>query len=94
MNKSELVAVVVNQLNNEIKKQDVERVLNSFLDVMRESLLNRQKISFKGFITLDVKLVEEKQGILDGKAWATPKKYIPKAKYSSVFKKQMADRKV
>lgn len=94
MNKNELVAVVVNQLNNDIKKNDVERVLNTFLDVMKESLLNRQNISFKGFLSLDVKLIDEKQGILDGKAWVTHKKYIPKAKYSSVFKQQMAQKGV
>ena len=89
MNKNELVAVVVNELNNNIQKKDVERVVNTFIDVLKNAILH-QKVSLTGFITFSSVLVQAREGHMNGKPWSTPEKYTPKAKFSDSYKKQMA----
>jgi nucleoid DNA-binding protein len=90
MNKTELTTVVFNKLSNQLsKKKDVEDVINTLLDTIKESLMNNQKITFKGFLSLGTTLVQEKSGNCFGRDWTTSTKYIPSTKFSSSFKKML-----
>ncbi len=52
MNKTELIAEMVNQTN--LTKKDVESVLNSFIDVVTSELKKGEKIQLVGFGTFEV----------------------------------------
>lgn len=52
MNKTELVAALVDETN--LGKKDVEKVLNSFIEVVKKELGNGEKIQLVGFGTFEV----------------------------------------
>ena len=52
MNKTELVAAMVNQTN--LAKKDVEAVLNSFMEVVTKELQDGEKVQLVGFGTFEV----------------------------------------
>ena len=52
MNKSELVAAMVNETN--LAKKDVEAVLNSFMEVVTKELQDGEKVQLVGFGTFEV----------------------------------------
>ena len=52
MNKTELVAAMVNQKN--LAKKDVEAVLNSFMEVVTKELQDGEKVQLVGFGTFEV----------------------------------------
>ena len=90
MNKSEIITVVENKLKNQLSRKEVGSVVNIFIDTIKEALENNEKISFKGFLLFETKLVKEKSGHSFGKDWLIPSKYVPKVKFSTSFKKMLA----
>ena len=52
MNKTELVSALVEETS--LTKKDVEKVLNSFIDVVARELKNGEKIQLIGFGTFEV----------------------------------------
>ena len=52
MNKTELIAALVEDTN--LAKKDVEKVLNSFIDVVTRELKSGEKIQLIGFGTFEV----------------------------------------
>jgi len=91
MNKSEIITVVTNKLNNQLTKQDVASVVNMLIDTIKEALQHNKKVSFKGFLLFETKLVQGKKGHSFGQDWTITSKYVPKVKFSSSFKKVLAD---
>ncbi len=89
MNKSEIITVVSSKLKNKLSKVDVESVVNTFIETLQETLLNNEKISFKGFLTLDTRFVKEKSGHSFGTDWSIGSRYVARAKFSPSFKKMM-----
>jgi len=87
MNKSEIVTVVANKLQNKLSKKEVESVIDIFIDTIKETLQNRGKVIFRGFITFKTQLVSAKSGKSFGKQWSIGSKYNPKATFSPSFKK-------
>ncbi len=94
MNKNEIGILIANKLGNKITKKDIATVINAFIDVAKEILVKGDKITLEGFMSLSTMIIDEKSGTCFGKDWNTPKKYIPAAKYSNSFKKQIAKKKI
>lgn len=89
MNKNEITTVISSKLRNNLSRKEVESVVNTFIDTLQEALLNNEKISFKGFLTLNTRLAKEKSGHSFGKDWTIGSRYVAKAKFSPSFKKMM-----
>ena len=89
MNKTELVAAMAKETN--LSKKDVEDVLKSFVDVVSKELKNGGKIQLVGFGTFEVseRAAREGRNPQTGESIAVPAKYIPKAKFSSTFKREI-----
>ncbi len=60
MNKGDLVNVVANA--TEIKKKDVEQVVNAVVDAIADALKNGDKVQLIGFGTFEVKEQGEREG--------------------------------
>ena len=90
MNKNEVITVVANKLKNQLSKKEVGSVVNIFIDTIKEALENNEKISFKGFLSFETKLIKGKNGHSFGTNWSIPTKYVPKVKFSTTFKKMLA----
>ena len=89
MNKTELVAAMAKETN--LSKKDVEAVLKSFIDVVSEELKKGEKVQLVGFGTFEVseRAAREGRNPQTGESIAVPAKYIPKAKFSSTFKREI-----
>jgi len=90
MNKSDLTTVVANKLQNKLSKNEVAKIVNIFIETIKEVLENHEKVSLKGFLSFDTKLVQEKTGNSFGKNWTIASRYVPKVKFSTSFKKVLA----
>lgn len=53
MNRSELVSAIAEDAD--LAKTDVEKVLNSFHEVVAKALKNREKITIPGFVNFEAK---------------------------------------
>lgn len=94
MNKKELVTLMVNQINNDLTKKEVESVLDAFLEIIKDTLFREESVIFNGFLSLKVKEVCEKSGISFGKEWTSPSKIVPKATFSKSFKDELAKKEI
>ncbi len=61
MNKSEFVKAIADKAGYTIK--DVNTFVDAYLEVVKEALIDGEKISLVGFGTYEVKEVAEKQGV-------------------------------
>lgn len=88
MTKSELIKNIANE--TEMSKKDVEKVLTSFQNVVKQGVSDGEKVSITGFIAFDKKHIDAKTGISrlgkDGKAWSTPEKDVISVKLSKSYK--------
>ena len=94
MNKNEIGILTSQKLENEISKKDIARVLTAFIEVSKEILVKGDRITLEGFMSLSTMVIDKKEGCCFGTDWTTPQKYIPIAKYSNSFKKQIATMKI
>lgn len=60
MNKTELVKVIMEK--NGLSKKEVETVLNSFIEVVGETLQNKEKIQLAGFGTFETRERAAREG--------------------------------
>jgi DNA-binding protein HU-beta len=91
MNKTELVSAI--STKGELSKKDAEIALNAFMEVVKETLLNDEKIQLVGFGTFDTADVKEKTGTIQlgdrkGELYTTPAHVKPTFKFSKSVKDQ------
>ena len=60
MNKAELVKAMSDETN--LTQKDVEKVLNSFVNVVSDALANKDKVQLVGFGTFDVRKRSARKG--------------------------------
>ena len=88
MNKTELIKEIANQTT--LSQKDVSTVLDAFQSVVKNTVINGDKVSLTGFLTFDKKHVEAKSGVtkLGGveKPWNTPEKDEISVKISKSYK--------
>ena len=88
MNKTELVKEIANQTT--LTQKDITTVLDAFQSVVKDTVVNGDKVALTGFLTFDKKHVPAKSGItkLGGveKPWSTPAKDEISVKISKSYK--------
>ncbi len=89
MNKGEITTVVANKLQNNLSKNEVESVIDIFIETIKEALQNKEKVILKGFISFRTQLVSAKSGKSFGKEWSIGSKHVPKVSFSPSFKKSI-----
>ncbi|PSW27627.1 integration host factor subunit alpha [Photobacterium phosphoreum] len=62
MNKKELVTAIAEHSMTEVSKQQAENVLNAFIDIIKDSLLNGDDLALNGFGTFTVRHRVERKG--------------------------------
>ena len=61
MNKAELIAIVAEQ--SSLTKKATEEVINSFMDIIVDTLASGEKVVLSGFGTFEVRLRAERSGL-------------------------------
>jgi nucleoid DNA-binding protein len=89
MNKGEIIRVVSNKLQNNLSKKEVGDVIDIFIETIKETLQNKDKVILKGFITFKTRLSSAKSGESFGKKWSIGSRQIPKVSFSPSFKKSI-----
>ena len=88
MNKTELVKEISNQTT--LSQKDVATVIDAFQNIVKDAVVNGDKVALTGFLTFDNKHVDAKSGItkLGGveKPWSTPAKDEISVKISKSYK--------
>ena len=88
MNKTELIKEIANQTT--LTPKDITTVLDAFQSVVKDTVVNGDKVALTGFLTFDKKHVEAKTGVtkLGGveKPWSTPAKDEISVKISKSYK--------
>ena len=88
MNKTELVKEISNQTT--ISQKDVVTVIDAFQNIVKDTVVNGDKVTLTGFLTFDKKHVDAKSGVtkLGGveKPWSTPAKDEISVKISKSYK--------
>ena len=88
MNKTQLVKELAERTN--LTQKDISTVLDAFQSVVKDTVVNGNKVSLTGFLTFDKKHVEAKTGVtkLGGveKPWSTPAKDEISVKISKSYK--------
>jgi DNA-binding protein HU-beta len=84
---------IVNQIHSKtnINRQDIKKVVESFMKEIKQSLNNGQNIYLRGFGTFELKKRAEKtaRNILKNKTIKVPAHHIPKFKPSKSFKNEV-----
>ena len=84
---------IVNQIHSKtnINRQDIKKVVESFMKEIKESLNNGQNIYLRGFGTFELKKRAEKtaRNILKNKIIKVPAYHIPKFKPCKSFKNEV-----
>ena len=62
MNKTELVEAIASNTN--MTKTDVDKVINSFIEVVTDALVKNEKVSLKGFGILKLEKEEKEQDVI------------------------------
>jgi len=91
LNKTEIITVVTNKLQNKLLSKDIDSVITLFIDIIKESLQNNEKISLRGFGTFSTKFIGAKSGNSFGNAWSCKAKYVPKIKFSDSFRNKLSE---
>lgn len=88
MTKQNLVKEIANRA--ELTQKDVAKVIDVLPEIIKETVMNGDKIALTGFITFDKKHIEAKSGVskLGGveKAWSTPERDEISVKLSKTYK--------
>jgi len=85
-NKNEIIDKIAAETG--LSRNDVGAVINSFIQTIKESLMQGHKVLLKGFITFSVKeagprSVNDFKGV--GTTRQIGKRFLPKAKFSYLF---------
>ena len=89
MNKTELVKEISNQTT--LSQKDVATVIDAFQNIVKDAVVNGDKVALTGFLTFDKKHVDAKSGIIQlgekkGQTWTTPAKDEISVKISKSYK--------
>lgn len=89
MNKTELVKEISNRTT--ITQKDVATVIDTFQEVVKDAVVNGDKVSLTGFLTFAKKHVDAKSGTIQlgykkGETWSTPEKDEISVKISKAYK--------
>ena len=94
MNKSELISKIAEE--TKLTKKDTELFLNTFVDVVEETVVNGERVQIVGFLTFGSKQVAERSGECkivgrEGK-WTKPAHKAPTVKIGEKFKQRVANK--
>lgn len=88
MNKTQLVKELAERTS--LTQKDISTVLDTFQEVVKDAVVNDDKVSLTGFLTFSKKHVLAKSGVtkLGGveKPWSTPEKDEVSVKLSKSYK--------
>ena len=88
MNKTQLVKELAERTS--LTQKDISTVLDTFQEVVKDAVVNDDKVSLTGFLTFSKKHVPAKSGVtkLGGveKPWSTPEKDEVSVKLSKSYK--------
>ena len=89
MNKTELVKEIANQTT--LSQKDVATVIDAFQNIVKDTVVNGDKVALTGFLTFDKKHVDAKTGVIQlgekkGQTWTTPAKDEISVKISKSYK--------
>ena len=89
MNKAEMIKAIADK--TEVKKKDVEAVVNALPEVITAALIAGDKVALNGLGTFETVEVAEKTGIIalgdrKGETYVVPKHTAPKFKISKNLK--------
>ena len=89
MNKTELVKEISNQTT--LSQKDVVTVIDAFQNIVKDTVVNGDKVALTGFLTFDKKHVYAKSGVIQlgekkGQTWTTPAKDEISVKISKSYK--------
>ncbi len=78
MTKSEMIAAM-SEKRRDISKKDIEMVVNTIFDSMRQALIDGDRIEIRGFGSFTIKYREARQGRnpKTGSSVAIPSKRVP-----------------
>lgn len=89
MNKTQLVKELAERTS--LTQKDISTVLDTFQEVVKDTVANGDKVSLTGFLTFSKKHVDAKTGVIQlgekkGQTWTTPAKDEISVKISKSYK--------
>lgn len=89
MNKTQLVKELAERTS--MTQKDISTVLDTFQEVVKDAVVNDDKVSLTGFLTFSKKHVDAKTGVIQlgekkGQTWTTPAKDEISVKISKSYK--------
>ena len=89
MNKTQLVKELAERTS--LTQKDISTVLDTFQEVVKDAVVNDDKVSLAGFLTFSKKHVDAKTGVIQlgekkGQTWTTPAKDEISVKISKSYK--------
>ena len=89
MNKTQLVKELAERTS--LTQKDISTVLDTFQEVVKDAVVNDDKVSLTGFLTFSKKHVDAKTGVIQlgekkGQTWTTPAKDEISVKISKSYK--------
>ena len=91
MNKMELVSKIVDKSSSTVTKAQVEDMVNTFMNVVKETLINGDKIQLVGFGTFETvhKAARKGKNPQTGEELVIAERNVPKFKPGKAFKDAM-----
>lgn len=89
MKKNDIIAVYAEK--NNVTKKAATEVVGSVIDIIKDGILTEGVVDITGFVKLEkvYKEATTSRNPQTGESIAVPAKYIPKAKFSSTFKREI-----
>lgn len=89
MKKNDIIAVYAEK--NNVTKKAATEVVGSVIDIIKDGILTEGVVDITGFVKFTKVHREARTGKnpRTGEPIAVPSKYIPKAKFSSTFKREV-----
>ena len=89
MKKNDIIAVYAEK--NNVTKKAATEVVGSVIDIIKDGILTEGVVDITGFVKLEkvYKEATTARNLQTGESIAVPSKYIPKAKFSSTFKRKV-----
>ena len=89
MKKNDIIAVYAEK--NNVTKKAATEVVGSVIDIIKDGILTEGVVDITGFVKLEkvYKEATTARNPQTGESIAVPSKYIPKAKFSSTFKREV-----
>lgn len=91
MNKMELVSKIVDKSSSTVTKAQVEDMVNTFMNVVKETLINGDKVQLVGFGTFETvhKAARKGKNPQTGEELVITERNVPKFKPGKAFKDAM-----